>query len=338
LRERIVVTPVALCQSENFVVDTLRQQGYEVVVHGPMTPPSLRELRDYLRGAVGMVAGMEPVPAAVIEETDRLRVISRFGVGYDNVDVAAATRKGILVTYIPDAMGEAVAELTFGLMLAIARRIPELDAAMKQGKWHRVSGADVTRKTLGILGAGRIGIAVARRAVGFRMRLLGYDPAPNPLFVEELGGEYVSLEELLRQADFLTLHLPLMPETHGLIGPAQLAQMRPTAFLINCARGALVDEGAVYAALKDGRLAGFATDVFPKEPPDPHPLYALPNVIALPHIASYTPATIARMSQAALDNLLAGLKGGCPEHSVNPEVARGRAAGILTVDPQRPGR
>jgi D-3-phosphoglycerate dehydrogenase len=332
LSERIVVTPVALCQNENFVVDTLRQQGYEVIVHGPMTPPSLPELREYLRGAVGMVAGMEPVPAEVIEETDGLRVISRFGVGYDNIDVAAATRKGILVTYIPDAMGEAVAELTFGLMLAIARRIPELDASMKRGEWHRVSGSDVTRKSLGILGTGRIGLAVARRAAGFRMRLLGYDPAPNPLFVEELGGEYVSLEELLRQSDFVTLHLPLMPETRELIGSAQLAQMRPTAFLINCARGALVDEEAVYVALKEARLAGFATDVFPKEPPSPHPLYALPNVIALPHIASYTPATIARMSQAALDNLLAGLKGGCPEHSVNPEVARHRTSAPPSVE------
>jgi D-3-phosphoglycerate dehydrogenase / 2-oxoglutarate reductase len=322
LPDRIVVTPVALCQNENLLVNTLKQQGYEVVLHPSMTPPSPDELCEYLRGAVGMVAGMEPVPAEVIEGADRLRVISRFGVGYDSIDVAAATQRGILVTYIPDAMGDAVADLTLGLILALARRIPELDAAMKAGEWRRVLGADVSRKSLGIIGTGRIGMTVARRAVGFRMRLLGYDPAANPLFVEELGGEYVSLEELLGQSDFITLHLPLLPETRGLIGAPQLAQMRRTAFLINCARGALVDEAAVYAALTEDRLAGFATDVYSKEPPEPHPLYRLPNVIALPHIASYTPATAARMSQAALENLLAGLKGECPEHTVNPEVFR----------------
>lgn len=327
MADRIVVTPVALCQSENALVDTLRQQGYEVVLHPSLTPPSPTELREYLRGAVGMVAGMEPVPAEVIEGADRLRVISRFGVGYDNVDIAAATRRGILVTYIPDAMGDAVADLTLGLILAIARRIPELDAAMKQGEWRRVMAADVSQKSLGIVGTGRIGMAVARRAAGFRMRLLGFDPAANPSFVEELGGEYLSFEELVRQSDFITLHLPLTAETHGLIGAPQLAQMRRTAFLINCARGALVDEEAVYAALTEDRLAGFATDVFPKEPPSPHPLYALPNVIALPHIASYTPATAARMGQAALENLLTGLRGERPEHAVNPAVIGRRWAG-----------
>jgi phosphoglycerate dehydrogenase-like enzyme len=330
---RIVITPVALCQNENIVVNTLRQQGYEVVLHPSMSPPTEAELRAYLQGAIGMVAGMEPVPAAVIESADRLQVISRFGVGYDNIDVSTATRRSILVTYIPDAMGDAVADLTFGLLLALARRIPELDASMKAGAWQRVMGADVTRKSLGIIGAGRIGMAVARRAAGFRMRLLGYDPHANPAFVEELGGEYVSLEELLGQSDFLTLHLPLIPETRGLIGNEQLARVRRTAFLINCARGALVDENAVYAALTEGRLAGFATDVYPKEPPAPHPLYTLPNVIALPHIASYTPATAARMSQAALENLLIGLRGDLPEHAVNPEVVRGPRSTITMFMP-----
>jgi D-3-phosphoglycerate dehydrogenase / 2-oxoglutarate reductase len=302
-----------------------------------MTPPTEEELRAYLQSAIGMVAGMEPVPAAVIESADRLQVISRFGVGYDNIDVAAATRRGILVTYIPDAMGDAVADLTLGLLLALARRIPELDASMKAGGWQRVMGADVTRKSLGIIGTGRIGMAVARRAAGFRMRLLGYDPHANPAFVEELGGEYVSLEELLGQSDFLTLHLPLIPETRGLIGTEQLACVRRTAFLINCARGALVDEDAVYAALTESRLAGFATDVYPKEPPDAHPLYTLPNVIALPHIASYTPATAARMSQAALENLLVGLRGEAPENTVNPEVARGPRSTISMFTPEGRG-
>jgi phosphoglycerate dehydrogenase-like enzyme len=320
LPDRIVVTPVALCQNENAVVNTLRQLGFEVVTHGPLTPPSVADLQEYLRDAVGMVAGMEPIPAEVIEGAKRLRVISRFGVGYDNIDVAAATRCGILVTYIPDAMVEAVADLTFGLLLSLARRIPEMDAAMKAGQWRRGPGADVTRRSLGLVGTGRIGTAVARRAAGFRMRLLGYDPFPNLRFVEEMGGEYLSFEELLRQSDFISLHSPLTPETRGLIGAAQLALMRPTAFLINCARGALVDEEAVYDALQAGRLAGFATDVYPQEPPPPHPLHTLPNVIAMPHVASYTPETADRMGETGLANLLAGLNGERPEHMVNPEV------------------
>jgi D-3-phosphoglycerate dehydrogenase len=320
-RNRIVLTPIVLCQGEHPVVEALQQQGYEVVQHPPPAPPTVEELREYLKGAVGLIVGMEPVPAEVIEGADQLRVISRFGVGYDNIDVAAATRCGILVTYIPSAMVDAVADLTFGLILGLARRIPELDAAMKQGVWHRLGGADVAHQRLGILGTGRIGTAVARRAAGFSMRLLGYDPYPNPLFVGELGGKYVSFEELLRQSDFITLHLPLTPETRGVIGMPQLALVRPTAFLVNCSRGALVDEDAVYTALTEGRLAGFGTDVYPKEPPPPHPLYRLPNVIVLPHVASYTPATTARMGQIGLENLLAGLRGELPENTVNPEVA-----------------
>jgi D-3-phosphoglycerate dehydrogenase / 2-oxoglutarate reductase len=319
--DRIAVTPVALCTTENAVVNTLREREFEVALHRSTTPPTLDDLRELLRGAVGMIAGMEPIPAEVIEGADRLRVISRFGVGYDNIDVAAATRRGILVTYIPEAMTDTVADLTFGLILALARRIPELDAAMKAEEWRRVIGADVTGKTLGLLGTGRIGMAVARRATGFRMRLLGYDPVPNRRFGEEVGGAYVSFEEVLRQSDFISLHLPMLPETRGLIGAAQLALVKPTAFLVNCARGALVDEAAVYTALTEGRLAGFGTDVYPKEPPAPQPLYKLPNVIALPHIASFTPDTAARMGQTGLANLPAGLSGERPEHVVNPEVA-----------------
>jgi D-3-phosphoglycerate dehydrogenase len=267
-----------------------------------------------------MIAGMEPVTAEVIEGTTELRVISRFGVGYDNIDVAAATRRGIVVTYIPDAMVDAVADLTLGLMLALARRIPELDQGMKAGEWRRYAAVDVTRKALGIVGTGRIGLAVAERARGFRMALLGYDPAPNARFVEELGGDYVGLDELLERADFVTLHLPLTPATDRLMGAPQLARMKPTAFLINAARGGLVDEEAIYAALTARQIAGFATDVYRKEPPEPHPLWSLPTVVATPHVASYTDGAITKMARAALGNLLTVLEGGRPEHVVNPEA------------------
>jgi D-3-phosphoglycerate dehydrogenase len=267
-----------------------------------------------------MIAGMEPIEGALLEQCPNLRVISRFGVGYDNIDLAAATRQGIVVTYIPDAMVDAVADLTMGLLIALARRIPELDRSMKAGEWTRLLGVDVARRTLGIVGTGRIGMAVAGRALGFRMRLLGHDPVPNPAFVETLGGDYLPLEELLPQSDFVTLHLPLTPSTRHVMGPEQLARMKPTAYLINAARGALVDMEALHAALAEGRIRGAALDVYEQEPPGALSLLALPNVIALPHVASYTDGTVTKMAAAALRNLLAVLHGERPEHVVNPDA------------------
>lgn len=318
--KKIVLTPVALCQGENPVLEALREAGYTPVTHAGLKPPTPDELRRYLEGAVGMIAGMEPVTAAVIEGATALRAISRFGVGYDNVDLAAATRRGIPVTYIPDAMVDAVADLTLGLMLAVARRIPELDRGMKAGEWPRYPALDVCRKTLGIWGTGRIGLAVAERARGFRMTLLGHDPFPNPRFVEELGGDYAGRDELLERADFLTLHLPLSPATERILNAEALARMKPTAIVVNAARGGLVDEDALHHALTTGRLGGYATDVFRQEPPAPHPLWSLPNVVATPHVASYTDGAVTRMARAALANLLAVLNGERPEHVVNPEV------------------
>jgi len=318
--DKILLTPVALCQGENPVVQALRERGYDPVTHAGVAPPTAAELARYLEGAVGMIAGMEPVTAAGIEGAATLRAISRFGVGYDNIDDAAARRRGIDVTYIPAAMEDAVADITFGLMLAVARRIAEFDHGMKAGTWPRFLAADVTGRTLGIVGTGRIGMAVAERSRGFRMPLLGYDPVPNPRFTAEMGGTYVTLDALLGQADFVTLHLPLTPATDRLMSAAQFARMKPGAFLINAARGGLVDEEALHAALTSGEIAGFGTDVFRKEPPDPHPLWSLPNVVATPHVASYTGGTVAKMSERALANLLDVLGGRRPEHVVNPEV------------------
>src|SRR5205807_4638522 len=212
MSKKIVITAAALCQGENPVLEALRAKGFEPVIHRGGGPPSREELRQYLDGAVGMIAGMEPIDGAVLDAAPELRVISRFGVGYDNIDLEAATARGIVVTYIPEAMVDAVADLTMGLMLAAARRIPEMDHGLKAGEWSRMLGVDVARRTLGIAGTGRIGMEVAERARGFRMRLLGYDVRQNPAFVESLGGTYVSLDELLQASDSVTLHLPLTPE------------------------------------------------------------------------------------------------------------------------------
>jgi phosphoglycerate dehydrogenase-like enzyme len=322
--ETIAVTAVALRADENEVVATLRERGYRVLTRPKLTTPTRDELRPLLAEAVGLIAGSEALTEEVLAEAPRLRVISRNGVGYDNIDLEAATARGIPVTYVADIMVDAVADLTLGLLLSAARRIPELDAASKTGEWRRVMAADVTGRTLGLVGTGRIGMAVARRARAFRMRLLGSDPYPNPLFVEELGGDYVPLEELLEASDYVSLHLPAGPETRGIIDTAALARMKPSAFLLNAARGSLVDEPALLDALNAGRIAGAGLDVFCEEPPDASSagaeLMRHPNVVATPHVASFTPVTVAKMGRAALANLLAALAGERPEYVANPAV------------------
>jgi phosphoglycerate dehydrogenase-like enzyme len=320
----IALTPIALCREDNEVTHTLRERGYELKLHPKSTLPTREEQRALLSDAVGIIASSEPITREVMQEAPNLRFISRYGVGYDNIDCDAATDLGILVTYVPDAMTEAVADLTMALLLAVARRLPELDGLMKAGEWKRLMAADVTGRTLGLVGTGRIGIATARRARGFGMRLLGYDPYPNPLFLEELGGSYVSLDELLESSDFVSLHLPATVETHALIGGDQLLRMKRSAFLINCARGSVVDEQALVEALNEGEIAGAATDVFSVEPPLADSAGAAlarhPKVVATPHVASMTPLTVAKMGRVALANLLDALDGRRPQHVCNPEV------------------
>ena len=319
MAEAVAVTAIALTKEPNAVTETLRERGYEVRTLQTSTPTPA-DLIELLGGTCGIIAGSELLSREVLEQCPNLRVISRNGVGYDAVDLDAATDLGIVVAYVPDAMVEAVADLALGLLLAVGRRISECDAAMKRGEWLRVGGADVSGRTLGLVGTGRIGMAVARRARAFNMRLIGYDPYPNPLFLEELGGNYGTLDEVLEAADFVTLHVPLSASTRTLIGAVQLRQMKRTAYLINTARGALVDEQALYEALQGGEIAGAALDVFSKEPPDPHPLWSLPNVVATPHVAAFTPRTVERMGRAALANLLTALEGQRPEHVANPAV------------------
>jgi phosphoglycerate dehydrogenase-like enzyme len=215
-----------------------------------------------------------------------------------------------------------------GLLLSLARRIPELDAAIKTGEWRRGIAADVCGQTLGLVGTGRIGMGVARRAKAFGMRLLAADPYPNALFIEELGGDYVSVDDVLERSDFVSLHCPAGSETRGMIGAAQLARMKPTAFLLNLARGALIDEPALIAALRENRIAGAGLDVLAVEPPTPgspsDELARLPNVLVTPHVASFTPRTAARMARASMENLLTALRGERPQHVANPAVyARG---------------
>jgi D-3-phosphoglycerate dehydrogenase len=283
----------------------------------PLTAP---ELASWITGVDAAILGLDVVNEEVLHAANTLRVISRYGVGTDAVDLRAATRHGVVVTITPGANSVAVAELAIALLMALARSIPYHDRVAKLGKWSRVHGMELTGGTLGVVGYGRIGREVAQRASALGMRVLACDPMlPAGTFA---GTAVVpcDLDSLLAASDAVSLHLPLNSETRNLIDARALARMKPTAFLINTARGGLVDEQALYEALVQRQLAGAACDVFSKEPPDSGGLVSLDTFIAAPHIGSATRQTAARMSLMAAENALAVLRGEQPAGVVNPEV------------------
>lgn len=295
-----------------------------------VTGPDPTAIRAALPHAEGIVcSALFPLPAETLALAPNLRVIANFGVGYNNIDLAEATRRGIAVCNTPGVLSGAVADLTLALLLAISRRLFE-NAAYARDGWSRGApppplGTDLAGKTLGIVGFGRIGQAVALRARAFGMTIVYADRVPGP--VEGLEDcRQLPLQELLPVADFVSLHVNLDPSTHHLIGAHELARMNPAAWLINTSRGAVVDQRALYDALAAGTIAGAALDVLDPEPPAPDdPLLALPNVIVLPHIGSATIETRAAMRDLALRNLVAVLTGRTPPACVNPEVLGRRA-------------
>ena len=250
------------------------------------------ELLERVKGCdVLVVRSATKVTKEVIDAGKKLKVIARAGAGVDNIDVVAAEAKGIKVISSPEACTVAVVELALGLMLSLARRIPQADASMKLGRWEKAGlmGSELRGKVLGIVGTGRIGRAVGYKAKAFLMELLAHDIAPSDEFTERTGCRYVDLDTLLRESDFVTLHVALTPKTRHMIGARELRLMKPTAFLINTSRGEVVDEGALVEALRDGRIAGAALDVYGREPlPVDSPLLKLKDVVLLPHIGAST--------------------------------------------------
>jgi phosphoglycerate dehydrogenase-like enzyme len=256
----------------------------------------------------------------VLTAAKSLKLISRWGVGYDAINIPAATQNGVVVAYCPGFLNEAVADYAFALLLAVARRVHEAHLLLRQRQWKCVWGHDVFGKTLGLIGCGRIGMAMARRAQGFQMPLLAYDIAPNP-DAQKMGIRFVSLDELLRSSDFISLHAALTPENAGLLGEAQLRQMKPTAYLVNAARGALIDENALLKALQEGWIAGAALDAYRQEPlPADHPLLSCPNVLLSPHQASFAQETGERVSLSAAQAVIDLSQGRRPQFVVDPAV------------------
>lgn len=251
-----------------------------------------------------LLVGVEPADAEIIAAGKNLKVISKHGVGIDNIDVAAAESRGIKVTNTPGANSDAVADFTFGLLLDAARGITFGDRSLRAGQWPRISGASVYGKTLGIIGLGAIGRGVALRAKGFQMRLLGYDVFWNEAFAQEHGIQRVSLEQIYRESDFITIHAALTNETRNMITMDQLRMMKPSVILVNAARGSIVNEADLYTALSTGIIQGAALDAFSVEPAKDLPLFQLDNVVVTPHLGAFSKDAMTQMSIMATENII----------------------------------
>ena len=303
----------------------LQAAGCEVVLNPHGRTLTDAELEAMLAGCVATIAGGERYTEAVFAAAPELKVVARMGVGYDAVDVAAATRHGVAVAMGFGTNHEAVADMAFALMAALSNDLLAYHKQVLERGWGRHFHPGLWRKTVGILGFGRIGRALAQRCRGFEMRILAYDPVADPAHAEAAGVELVGLDDLFREADFLSVHAPHAPETDKIVNAARLALMKPTAYVINTARGGLVDERALYEALKEGRIAGAGLDVFEVEPlPADSPLRGLTNVILTPHCAGGSISAVGMMAERCVDNVLALIAGRSPgdEYLLNPEVLR----------------
>ena len=304
----------------------LRNEGLEILLAPKTGPRSPAEVRRLMDGATAAIVSTDPFDESVFEACKTLRVVARVGVGVDSVDLAAATRAGVVVTTTPGAIEETVADHALALILAAVRRVVETDASVRRAEWNRggaLTGWELHGRNVGLVGYGAIGRAVARRLRGFDVRLLAYDVAPQSAD----GVELVELDDLLRRAEIVSLHVPLLESTRRVIGERELALMRPGAILVNTSRGEVVDENALAQALAEGRLRAAALDVFQAEPPVASPLLELPNTTLSPHVAGLSVASIRRMLRLASESVVTVLRGEIPRSAVNAhELGRRRAA------------
>jgi D-3-phosphoglycerate dehydrogenase len=313
----LLVTPTSFGKCDARLKSDLEALVGEVVYNTTGKPMSTELLTQMLPGVDGYIAGLEPITREALAAADRLKVIARYGVGVDAVDLEAAKERGIVVTNTPGANSVSVAELTLGLMLALVRQIPEGAAAVRKGQFPRLNGMSLERKNIGIVGLGAIGKQLARRLAGFDACLLAYDPFPDAGFAEKHDVQILPLDELLAVSDIVSLHLPLMPATHSMVNQEFLAKMKRGAFLVNTSRGELVDETALLEALESGHLRGVGMDAFAQEPVDPaNPLLALPQVIPTPHLGAQTDGATNAMGWMSVEGCLSVLRGEEPAHRV----------------------
>jgi len=303
---KILVTPTQMPTADDSeAAKMLRDFADEVVFNATGRTMNEGELIAGLEGCAGVIVGVDVISKAVISaRRDTLKVISRYGVGIDNIDVKFARENGITVSRTPGANAESVADLAFGMMLCLARRLPMLDRTTKAGEWVRAIGTELFGKTIGIIGLGAIGRGVARRARGFSMRTLAYDVNFNREYASENGIEEETLEGIIEKSDYITLHVPLDPSTSYILDREALYRTKPGAVIINTARGGLIDEKAAYDLLVGGHLGGLGMDVFESEPPASSPLLGLENVVLTPHTGAYTVEATKRQYDMAVRNLI----------------------------------
>lgn len=269
-------------------VEYLEKHGCEVELVPQNKKMSEKELIEAAKEYDALIVGVEKISRSVIQDSERLKVIAKHGAGVDNIDLEAASGKGVAVINAPGANSDAVADLTIGLFISLARSIPFADRSVKEGRWPRVVGAQLNEKTLGIIGLGKIGKKVAKRALGFGMKVVAYDIAEDEALSRECGIIYLTLDKLLAESDFVSIHIPLNAATRRLVGDRELRLMKKEAFLVNISRGDIVDEDALCRVLKEGVIRAAALDVFTNEPPKESPLLTMDHVILTPHMAGYT--------------------------------------------------
>lgn len=302
---KILVTPTSLQPGKNEpVLSILRTFCDNLIFNTSGRPLTEDELIPLLKDCDGYIAGLDFVTEKVIRSCPRLKVISRYGAGYDRVDIEAAKKMGIPVTNTPGVNAQAVGELAFALILSVARKIPYLDTETRDGKWVRSTGMELKGKTLGILGLGAIGKVVAMCGQGFHMDIIAYDPYIDNQYCQEHQIRACSFDDVIGQADVITLHLPLNEQTRHMIGRKAIAGMKAGAILVNTSRGGIIDEDAAFEALKSGRLGGLGLDAFETEPPENSPLFGLDNVVVTPHTGAHTKEATMNMAASAVKNLI----------------------------------
>lgn len=307
---KILVTPTSFQPgSGNPALETLQSVYPDLVFNPAKRPLTEDELIPLLQDCDGYIAGLDFVTEKVLRACKKLKVVSRYGVGFDRVDIAAAKELGIAVTNTPGVNSEAVAELSMALILSLVRRVPYLDTQTKANQWIRSTGTELAGKTLGIVGLGAIGKIVARCAKGFDMKVIAYDPYIQETYCTEHGIGIRDLDTLIREANVISLHLPLNDQTYHIIDKAAIEKMQPGTIVVNASRGAIIDEDAAYDALLSGQLGGLGLDAFENEPPTDSKLLTLNNVVATPHTGAHTAEATLKMANASVANLIDVLEG-----------------------------
>ncbi|ADL69926.1 Glyoxylate reductase [Thermoanaerobacterium thermosaccharolyticum DSM 571] len=311
---KVLITPRSFGKTSNIPFEMLKKYDYEIIRNETGKPYEEDELKELIKDVDGVIVGLDKITEDVLKNAKKLKVITKYGVGLDNIDINYAEKLGIKVTYTPGANKESVADLAFTMMLGLSRDIIKLDKIVRNNQWNKIIGCEIYGKTIGIIGTGSIGKCVAKRATGFDMEILAYDKYPDYDFADKIGMKYVDKKTLLEKSDFITLHVPLTDEMYHFIDEEELNMMKDTAYIINTSRGGIINENALYSALKSKKIAGAALDAFETEPPLNNKLLELDNIILSPHCGASTKDATDRMGIMAVEGLISVLEGMEPKY------------------------